>query len=605
MAENSYYKLLRATSIILIITLISASFFNNGAYVVAANSVKNDVQSKRLSLGEILNAEAETGQQYGVLSVNIATTAAAMAQNVLMARCPSGFPDLLMSLVLLSEYDAGTEITITAAAIEAAEDNNSDINLNEGDTFTLSGMLDLLLIGGSDVSRRSLAEFYAGGEEAIVEQMNLYAKRLGTTNTRISNIRDTYDDRQYTNVYDIYIIISALLEYDAFARSFGSESADVAYTDAEGAAREMFISRTVNAVEKDVELPEGFEFVGKLTGKDEEFGNNQIVLVKNSKGEYCMTILMGLDESVDINLASGNLIRTFLGEAFNPYQETEKDVDEVHGILAEAVVPTESNDARYQYLFGTDAQFYTTSNKPAGYETERSASRYMRSITVPVWKMRTDGRKYSSTYTIKIHKDLVESVKAIFREIYELDIRFPIKYMVGFRYRKVGGVGLMSSRYMSVHSFGAAIDINPSDYDNDYYLGAGNDMRDRTNPYCIPDEVIAVFEKYGWFWGGNFSICADTMHFQYLGLEFLQYDSDEPFPILSREAENEKAVVKNLTERLVELEYLEKTRTSFNKSVEKAVKQFQTDHDIEPTGVVNYETWEILINLTHYMSYVF
>ena len=159
---------------------------------------------------------------------------------------------------------------------------------------------------------------------------------------------------------------------------------------------------------------------------------------------------------------------------------------------------------------------------------------------------------------------------------------------------------------MSTHAFGVALDINLGDFDNDYFLGKGNDLRNKKNPYCIPDEVIEIFEKYGWFWGGNYDICSDTMHFQYFELGFLQYDSEEPFPILQRGAKNmDKAVIQNLTKRLVRLGYLDKETTSFSRKVEKAVKQFQTDHGLEPDGIVNYATWEPLINLTHYMAYVF
>ena len=94
-------------------------------------------------------------------------------------------------------------------------------------------------------------------------------------------------------------------------------------------------------------------------------------------------------------------------------------------------------------------------------------------------------------------------------------------------YRKVGGVALSKSRIMSIHSFGAAIDINPGDYDNDYFLGKGNDLRDKSNPYCIPDEVIAIFEKYGFLPVGWFPLSIGVFALIFLLLIIL-------FPILIR-----------------------------------------------------------------------
>lgn len=81
---------------------------------------------------------------------------------------------------------------------------------------------------------------------------------------------------------------------------------------------------------------------------------------------------------------------------------------------------------------------------------------------------------------------------------------------------------------MSAHAYEAAIDINYNQ--NDYYVGKGNDLRNKKNKYYITPKVIAVFEKYGWCWGDNYEICADTMHFQYTRLEMLSCNNGSPFP---------------------------------------------------------------------------
>ena len=271
-----------------------------------------------------------------------------------------------------------------------------------------------------------------------------------------------------------------------------------------------------------------------------------------------------------------------------------------------ANVPAESNDARYQYLFGIDAREITMKTPPPGFETKQAATAQMVTISVPVWKMRADGSKYSSTYKLTINRKLAEAVKVIFKEIYALDIKFPIKQLNGFMYRKVGGVGLSKSTLMSVHSFGAAIDINPGDYDNDYFLGKGNDLRDKSNPYCIPDEVIEIFEKHNWFWGGNFEICADTMHFQYLGLEMLHYQNNSPFRTLQLKSGYMKGTdVRNLQQRLRELGYKVTVDGVYGSKTASAIQKYQRDHGLESNGIVDYKTWETIINETHYMSYVF
>lgn len=270
-------------------------------------------------------------------------------------------------------------------------------------------------------------------------------------------------------------------------------------------------------------------------------------------------------------------------------------------------LPIESEDARYQYLLGTNEVYYTFDNPPPGYLTEAQAATHMITITVPVWKMTGSGRKYASSYDITINKKLAANVKAIFEEIYELKVKFPIKVLKGYGYRKVGGVGLTKVRLMSIHSYGAAIDINPGDYDNDYFLGAGNDLRDKSNPYCIPDEVIEIFSKYGWNWGGNFSISADTMHFQYLGLDSLNYGKDNPFRVLKTgSGSNMKGEdIWSLQSRLKELGYRITVDGVYGKVTESVIIKFQKKYGLTANGIVDYKTWETVINLTHYLPYSF
>jgi hypothetical protein len=59
----------------------------------------------------------------------------------------------------------------------------------------------------------------------------------------------------------------------------------------------------------------------------------------------------------------------------------------------------------------------------------------------------------------------------------------------------------------SMHAWGAAIDLN-TQY-ADYWLWSKGGYRNR-----IPPEIVAIFEKHGFIWGGKWSHF-DTMHFEY------------------------------------------------------------------------------------------
>ncbi len=169
---------------------------------------------------------------------------------------------------------------------------------------------------------------------------------------------------------------------------------------------------------------------------------------------------------------------------------------------------------KYEYLFHAGTMYYTRQDPPLGYRSYAEAAKHMVPIKVPVW-VKSGGSRRASTRTLLVNRKLAENIKAIFVEIYALDMQFPIMYLRCFSYRTIRGPGLYNSNLLSHHSFGAAIDINKS-Y-NLFYRSV--DRRNPKNPYTIPAVVIAIFEKYGWAWGGDFEEGLDTMHFQYLGLD--------------------------------------------------------------------------------------
>ena len=78
-----------------------------------------------------------------------------------------------------------------------------------------------------------------------------------------------------------------------------------------------------------------------------------------------------------------------------------------------------------------------------------------------------------------------------------------------FLWRKVAG-----TPRQSVHSFGAAIDLNTA-Y-SDYWLWRGFKEGQPGIPYRnrMPLDLVRIFERHGWIWGGRW-YHYDTMHFEY------------------------------------------------------------------------------------------
>ena len=135
--------------------------------------------------------------------------------------------------------------------------------------------------------------------------------------------------------------------------------------------------------------------------------------------------------------------------------------------------------------------------------TESEQRKMMTTIQVPVW----DGEK-ETTMPLTVNKKLVDNYMAAFREV--CDLKFPVKTdtsqnafcAYAWNHYRPGGE-------RSDHAYGGTFDINTKD---NFGSGNGSKYSLRSRP-----DVVAAFEKQGFFWGGNWDSSKDDMHFSFTG----------------------------------------------------------------------------------------
>ena len=112
--------------------------------------------------------------------------------------------------------------------------------------------------------------------------------------------------------------------------------------------------------------------------------------------------------------------------------------------------------------------------------------------------------------TITMINGVDKALEAVSRDLDELADRF-IKYLKPtsgtYNCRKIAG-----SNAKSMHAYGAALDINTK-YSN-YWRWALNDRGELKWQNQIPIQIVRIFEKHGFIWGGYW-YHYDTMHFEY------------------------------------------------------------------------------------------
>ena len=133
-----------------------------------------------------------------------------------------------------------------------------------------------------------------------------------------------------------------------------------------------------------------------------------------------------------------------------------------------------------------------------------------------VWLPKTWGH----TVTVTSVNSLDRRLQAVSRDLDDLPAQ-DTKYLypIGGTYncRNIAGTDRTS-----MHSWGAAIDLNPAFADYWRWNRSADDPPAYKNR--IPAQIVAVFERHGFIWGGRWSHF-DTMHFEYRP-ELLGYHPD-------------------------------------------------------------------------------
>lgn len=117
------------------------------------------------------------------------------------------------------------------------------------------------------------------------------------------------------------------------------------------------------------------------------------------------------------------------------------------------------------------------------------------------------GTRLQVTTALGVDKALIR-VRDELKHLPEEALRPALKSAGTYNWRRISG-----TKRLSVHSFGAAIDLDTSYADYWRWAGGkpGNVPSYRNR---MPMEIIDVFERHGFIWGGRW-YHYDTMHFEY------------------------------------------------------------------------------------------
>lgn len=120
-------------------------------------------------------------------------------------------------------------------------------------------------------------------------------------------------------------------------------------------------------------------------------------------------------------------------------------------------------------------------------------------------------------YIVQVHEKVAPCLDAVERDLKDQGTTYQVKEIGGYREER-------KDRPYWFHQYGAGVDINPAtnpictaDLGGDYEHVEEPARCRSEQPYDLPQSWIDTFERYGFYWGGNYEKGKDYMHFEWHG----------------------------------------------------------------------------------------
>jgi len=240
---------------------------------------------------------------------NLTDKSVVYAQSIHEKMYPASTTKIMTAYIACLYGDLDEFYTVSANAVKQDSDS-SIINLKEGDVISLRDLLYGLMLRSGNDAAIAIAEGMYGDVEKFVAKMNETAKSLGATNTNFVTPNGLHDENHYTTVYDMYLILNAAMQNEAFYTIFSASKYTASYTSG-GSNKTAEWSTTNQYTTGKITTPSGFTVIGGKTGTTGAAGYCLVLLSENEEHDKIISIVFNADCRSNLYLLMNEILSNY------------------------------------------------------------------------------------------------------------------------------------------------------------------------------------------------------------------------------------------------------------------------------------------------------
>lgn len=137
-------------------------------------------------------------------------------KDIYSRKYPASTTKILTAIIAIENCDLEEKAKASHNAIFSVKSGYSIANIQEGESFTIRELLEVLMLQSANEAANILAEHISGSVEGFSKLMNQKAKEIGCLDSNFVNANGAHNENHYSTAYDLAMIAKYCMQNETF-----------------------------------------------------------------------------------------------------------------------------------------------------------------------------------------------------------------------------------------------------------------------------------------------------------------------------------------------------------------------------------------------------
>ncbi len=200
---------------------------NNESQIVILNEKKENINEiEGNSKKENLNIYSESA-----ILIEATTGKILYEKDMYAKKYPASTTKILTAIIAIENCDLNEKAIASYNAVHSIKSGYSIANIQVGEEFTISELLDVMLLQSANEAANIIAEHISGSVDEFANLMNQKARKIGCLNSNFVNANGAHDDNHYSTAYDLAMIAKYCMQNEEFKTRVAKMECSLPTTD--------------------------------------------------------------------------------------------------------------------------------------------------------------------------------------------------------------------------------------------------------------------------------------------------------------------------------------------------------------------------------------